>query len=318
MNVIYSFIIPHYNLPLSLLRRLLDSIPHREDIQIIIVDDHTPSIYGDDGVIKEECKRTFPGYGDECTEIIFLPKNGGPGHARNEGLKIAKGKWILFADADDYYVTKKLEMLLSLCDDTSCDVVWFGEEESPYGRQGCSNRIVSCSQKEKLDFLPVSSPCNKIIRRQFLEDNNIAFDESFYGEDQIMSAQIVCESVHPGLFAEHVYVYDRREGSLSKTEDLTKLLFGFETEIKYNKYLRKKNVLSIKHRNVFLGGLLFRIWRLSPWKYRECCIKEFLLLGWNIAWADYKESCVQRCIRPNLWYQITDPVRVKIGSLFHR
>ena len=37
-NYLYSIVIPHYNSP-TLLQRMLDSIPQREDIQIIVIDD---------------------------------------------------------------------------------------------------------------------------------------------------------------------------------------------------------------------------------------------------------------------------------------
>ena len=34
---------------------------------------------------------------------ILLKENRTAGGARNEGIKIAKGKWVIFADADDYF-----------------------------------------------------------------------------------------------------------------------------------------------------------------------------------------------------------------------
>jgi len=38
--IYYSFVIPHYNTP-DLLQRLIDSIPQREDIEVIVVDDNS-------------------------------------------------------------------------------------------------------------------------------------------------------------------------------------------------------------------------------------------------------------------------------------
>lgn len=90
MNISFSFIIPHKNCP-DLLQRCVDSIPDRDDVQIIVVDDNSddekkPAIYRRD------------------VEIVLLDAehSKGAGRARNEGLKHAKGKWLLFADADDY------------------------------------------------------------------------------------------------------------------------------------------------------------------------------------------------------------------------
>ena len=85
----YSFIIPHKN-SVKLLNRCLDSIPQREDIEIIVVDDNSDE--------KPIVKRTV--------EVVYLTykESNGAGKARNIGITKAKGRWLLFADCDDYYV----------------------------------------------------------------------------------------------------------------------------------------------------------------------------------------------------------------------
>src|SRR5574344_79438 len=98
----FSIIIPHKNSP-ELLQRCLASIPQREDIQIIIVDDNSESS------IVNFC--SFPGTERKDTEIIYLKESKGAGYARNRGLSRAKGEWILFADADDYYTNEFNEFL---------------------------------------------------------------------------------------------------------------------------------------------------------------------------------------------------------------
>lgn len=62
---IYSIIIPHYNIP-DLLQRLLDSIPQREDIEIIVVDDNSSSDVVD--------FNHFPGSDRNDVRIIFDKK----------------------------------------------------------------------------------------------------------------------------------------------------------------------------------------------------------------------------------------------------
>ena len=95
----YSFIIPHHNSP-ELLNRCLDSIPQREDIQIIVVDDNSA-----------EDKRPCIKRND--VEVIYIDAEHtkGAGRARNYGLKAAKGKWLLFPDCDDYYNDGFLDVL---------------------------------------------------------------------------------------------------------------------------------------------------------------------------------------------------------------
>lgn len=100
-EIVYSIIIPHKNIP-DLLRRCLDSIPQRPDIQIIVVDDNSCSDKVDFA--------HFPGREREGVEIVYTREGLGAGYARNVGLRHAKGRWLLFADADDYFLPDFLEM----------------------------------------------------------------------------------------------------------------------------------------------------------------------------------------------------------------
>ena len=88
-----SIIIPYYNSANSL-EKLLDSIGVHQDVEVIIVDDKSNK-YLQKYVSN---KYNFKNY-------KFLENNTnkkGAGVARNIGLSYACGKWLLFADADDY------------------------------------------------------------------------------------------------------------------------------------------------------------------------------------------------------------------------
>ena len=92
MNYTYSIIIPHYNSP-ELLKRMLASIPERDDIQILVIDDYSTS----ENVSKVKA------LSHKNLEIVFLKQNRGAGYARNVGLERVKGKWVSVVDADDVY-----------------------------------------------------------------------------------------------------------------------------------------------------------------------------------------------------------------------
>ena len=98
--ITYSIIIPNRNNH-ELLNRLLNSIPIREDIQIIIVDDQSDVSY-----INE-----YPGMLRSNVKIIFCKERKGAGAARNIGIKNASGKWLLFADSDDFYNSNAFNVL---------------------------------------------------------------------------------------------------------------------------------------------------------------------------------------------------------------
>ena len=115
-NPLYSVIIPHYNSP-DLLVRCLASIPEREDIQVIIVDDCSDP--------KKADFAHLPGRTRPYTEIYRTPKGGSAGRARNVALEYAKGKWLLFADADDYFEKNAWDILDAYAD-KEADIVFFG------------------------------------------------------------------------------------------------------------------------------------------------------------------------------------------------
>ena len=93
-NIIYSLIIPHRDCP-KLLERCLYSVPSRKDLEIIVVDDNSTQ-----NPIDFE---KYPNLNRKDTTYIYEKSHKYAGNARNRGMAIAKGKWILFADADDFY-----------------------------------------------------------------------------------------------------------------------------------------------------------------------------------------------------------------------
>ena len=89
-----TIIVPHYNTPDSLLK-LLNNIPVREDIEVIVVDDNS-------NVSLDELEKQIKNF-----PMVQLLVNDsgvkGAGASRNIALRQAAGQWILFADADDFF-----------------------------------------------------------------------------------------------------------------------------------------------------------------------------------------------------------------------
>ena len=94
MNKNFTIIIPHRNTP-KLLKRLIDSIPERDDLEVIIVDDCS-----DADIVDFE---HFPGKDRNNCKCILNQECHGAGYTRNCALSLAEGKWVLFADSDDFF-----------------------------------------------------------------------------------------------------------------------------------------------------------------------------------------------------------------------
>jgi glycosyltransferase involved in cell wall biosynthesis len=202
MNPLFSIIIPHYDIP-DLLMRCLKSIPVSEDIQVIVVDDHSPD--------ADTYLERYPELSRPYLEFIRAPKNGGAGYARNIGLNHAKGKWLMFADADDFFVENMSDIIYSYVD-SEADVIYF-KIKSVLSEDINIATIREAHVNKNIDqYLldgdewPVRAqmfgPWAKMIKRNLMVKYNIRFDEVMYADDAYCSLQI-------GYYARTILVVNR-------------------------------------------------------------------------------------------------------------
>lgn len=214
MSILFTIIIPHKDIPV-LLGRCLSSIPHRDDIQTIVVDDGS-----NDVDIVKMVEQSFP-----WVSFLYEKDTCGPGVARNKGIEKARGEWIVFADADDYYTDNFWEHAEELID-TSADIVYTRcrsenlETERPYHRADYYNAMLDAYQQKKWRseerlLLSHDVPWAKMIRHSLIEANHLRFYPMMVGEDAVFSVSMA--SHHPKIAVSDVvmYVITSRSGSLS-------------------------------------------------------------------------------------------------------
>jgi glycosyltransferase involved in cell wall biosynthesis len=99
-----SVVIPTYNRT-AYLKLTLESIQNQtfQDFEVIVVDDGTPT---------EENRLLCEQY--EKVQYIKIENSGGPAKPRNEGIKLAKGKYFTFVDDDDIWLPTKLEKQVAI------------------------------------------------------------------------------------------------------------------------------------------------------------------------------------------------------------
>lgn len=235
----YSIIIPHKNTP-DLLQYCLDSIPVRDDIQVVVVDDNS-----DDD--KVDFKH-FPQWSGTYYECYFTKKSGGTGFAENIGLSYAKGEWILFVGADDYLMPYANEILEEEIN-TDADMVFFRpkavmlENRVAFsGRADYYNAIIDrylVSGDETELRCRYFSICGRLIRREMIEDNSICFDEIKYSNDNLFAVKI-------GVNAKKIEVRDKvlyciTESGNTLTSDFMKK--PGELQIRADAFFRAQMVL---------------------------------------------------------------------------
>lgn len=212
---LFSIIIPHKDIP-DLLMRCLRSIPVSEDIQVIVVDDNSAD--------ADTYLERFPELSRPYLEFIRTKTGGGAGYARNVGLEHAKGKWLLFADADDLYVDDMYNIIMAYAE-SKADMIFFKERSvlsddihQTINRVGYLNELIDDyleTENDKFIRLRYCAPWGKMIRREYVEGHKFHFDETEYSNDYFFS---VCTGYHAREIeaSNHVlYIYTYRENSLA-------------------------------------------------------------------------------------------------------
>jgi glycosyltransferase involved in cell wall biosynthesis len=258
-NYLATIIIPFHgnNKTLEL---LLDTIPDRFDLEILIVND----------IFDAKPFKYSKFFKSNLIELKNDKLKRWAGASRNTGLRYSRGNFIFFADSDDLLLTENFNNLLNTLnglDDFSfavCPVTSMMQ-----GTGEASNRhlryesIVKefLSSKLKTDLLRHYVPWGKVYSRSFLLDNSIFFEEVVASNDVLFSAKCLINSKEVLVIDSLFYIVTESRTSLTRvmTKDIAKARF---LELcKYNLYLKnngyQKNLAA-------MSGQLFNILKMYP------------------------------------------------------
>lgn len=255
----YTLIIPHYNIH-TLLRRLLNTVPRRDDLQVIVVDDCSTKDLDE----LEKVKSEFP-----WVEWYDTGTNGGGGKARNIGLTHAQGKYLIFADSDDFF-NLCFNDILDKYKDTNYDIIYFAvnsvdtlsiqnNRASEWLNLPINQGVVS-NNFEKIRFF-YTTPWCKFILRKLTVDNDIQFHETIVSNDVYFSTQIDLYAKHIHLDNHSIYTWTTRIGSVSRELNIEKLIIRLK-EDDYRREVLKQNNIEDLHAN-YLPEILNKIKNLA-------------------------------------------------------
>jgi glycosyltransferase involved in cell wall biosynthesis len=242
-EIIFSIIIPHKNSP-ELLQRCLDSIPRRKDIQIIIVDDNS-----DENIVDF---KNFPGLGEEYVEVYLTKEGKGAGYARNMGLEHVKGKWLLFADADDFFTENAFDYLCAEVDSPH-EIIYFkviscySDTYEPADRDKLTNPYIdnfinkNKNAENRIRYKSIV-PWGKMIKIDFVNRENIRFEEISAGNDVWFSLLAGHSANSINAINQIIYCVTRNKGGITSTLNIESLTTRYIVILRYNEFLRKKNV----------------------------------------------------------------------------
>lgn len=273
-----SIIIPTKNSPL-LLERCLKSIPIRRDIEVIVVDDNSDSSKVD--------FKNYPGLNRPYTQVYLTKEGKGAGYARNVGMSHAIGKWLLFADSDDFYNQGAFEELSKYID-SSVDVIYFNVNSIDTNTFKPSNRDKNFQKYIDLYLVGKDKngdnikfrkwePWNKMIRRDFVKFHNITFDEIPRCNDMTFSLLV-------GLYAKQIEVIDTKIYCITTNpQSITK------TKIKRDVFWHC--IICEMKKNYIYGLVHHKLWRSKYIFITMCLLKNNgLLETLSFYWTVIKKS----------------------------
>ncbi|WP_299143012.1 glycosyltransferase family 2 protein [uncultured Vibrio sp.] len=250
----YSIIIPHYNSSETLLD-LLYSIPARKDIEVIIIDDNSSS---EDKTLLNEIE-----YDGNLTIFYNSFVNQGAGYCRNLGIEKSSGRWIIFADVDDFFMPEAFE-IIDRCVNDDFDILYFnptslnvlknitGSRHRDYS--AIINNHLNRGYLDDVRFL-FHVPWSKVFRAELIKKNGIKFDEIMVSNDVMFSTRSGFKSEKIDVLDYCIYCVTERRDSLTTKSSKPNLKVRYKVEIERSKFCKENGVLKYR---ASLISILFR------------------------------------------------------------
>ena len=222
-NPFFSIIVPVYKVE-QYLNQCINGVLDQtyNDYELILVDDGSP----------DRCGEMCDSYASSDQRIKVVHKeNGGLSSARNAGLDIANGKYIIFLDSDDFWDDRNaLEHISAYHKETDFDLLVFPAKRY-YGKgEKTSNTINVRVDRDKvtkqstiaaLEYLIENNiyraaAWNKVIRTSIIEQNKMNFKDGLLSEDMDWCGDLLINCKKFDYYDRAFYCYrQQRKGSIT-------------------------------------------------------------------------------------------------------
>ena len=211
-----SIIVPVYNVE-KYLSKCLESLINQtlKDIEIVCVNDGSTD--NSLSILKE--------YANKDSRIKIIDKqNEGVSVARNTGINAATGKYLMFADSDDYLVENACEKALNTIEHNNSDICIFGHYDLVDGKlvkSSVNKDIIKAQKQNNQTYTDFSiNIWDKIYNREFLIRNSINFIPNLKTSEDVIF-NFICQFNNPNVSysTEPLYVYrlTRENSATSKS-----------------------------------------------------------------------------------------------------
>ncbi|GAA6381916.1 glycosyltransferase [Intestinibacter bartlettii] len=231
-----SVIVPIYKVE-DYLHRCVDSIINQTytNLEIILVDDGSP----------DNCPMICDEYAEKDSRIrVVHKKNGGLSDARNAGLDIATGEYIMFIDSDDFVDTEMMgSMMRNMIDDNVdmvvCNIKYVYEDREVV-KYNQSDRILDryeAMEEYLKDGVVQAVAWNKLYKKSLI--NNMRYKVGKTNEDEFFTYKIVDKTEKIYYNSRPFYNYIQRDSSIMGKYSI-KRLDGVEASYERLNFIKKK------------------------------------------------------------------------------
>lgn len=236
----FSIIVPIYNVE-KYIDECIESVLRQEYInyELILVDDGS---LDNSGIICENYSK------NNKNIIVIHKKNGGVSDARNEGIKIAKGNYIIFLDGDDVLYNNCLKQINKVLynkniDILTCNFNKYGKEQEIYNFDIKTINSIN----DYLDILTDIpwAPWRNVFKTEILKKNNIYFEKDLICAEDCDFFMRFIDKAQKVLYT-NLYIVNyrvNRDGSITNLMSYNAINGQFKIFSKnFYKYIERKNI----------------------------------------------------------------------------
>lgn len=306
-NELVSIIVPIYNSEKHI-KKCIESILKQtyEYIELILVDD---------GSIDNSTK-IIDDYKQKYERIKVLhKKNGGVSSARNEGIKLSTGKYIMFIDSDDYIEKNYVQIMITIAEQNSIEFLISDHIiDDDKGEHRCRiseniDQIEDITYPKFLDeyFLNYNmcTSCKTLFSKNMIEDNSIFFDKNMsYGEDMLFAFKAYISSKKSYYVNNAGYHYVMNSESVSHSKDVYKCNKYMDDNLKMYKFYLNK-IVNEKTKKYAIARCLLNYLN---------AIDELININYSVKIMDIKKSYNKYIY----YFSMIDFTNIKFVKLFNK
>lgn len=233
---VVSIIVPVYNTE-KYLAKCIDSILAQtfNDFECLLIENGSAD--NSDSLCDE--------YAEKDSRIKVVHQEGkGVSFARNTGLDMASGQWIVFVDSDDWIESDLLEVALNTAQEHPADIIQWnyiseGGRQIKKSKQLLAGAFTVSPDKELPGWFAMI--WSRMYSKALIDENNIRFDtELFFGEDGLFSVQTLASAKTIWNTDKELYHYVNRTDSIINSMDINAVNNKILAAERIEEYLRRQ------------------------------------------------------------------------------